>query len=85
MKNQKIHSFFRQRFLDTHIAINSEIKLIESDNGEAIGFIKKIGRLYLNLCEVMDNVNICYSFQVGAKTFNHFCFKLNLTCFLTCV
>lgn len=40
------------------------VKTIEAHEIEQITFIKAMSRLHDKLCEILDNINICYSFQV---------------------
>lgn len=58
---QKKHSFiFRQRFLN----LNRSVQTIEFYKSDQTDFVKTMAHLYNMLCEVMDDMNICYSFQV---------------------
>lgn len=57
------NNFFliRQKFISNRVAI---IKSISLNDGEIKDFIKKMSRLHDKLCEIMENVNLCCSFQV---------------------
>lgn len=52
--------FCRRRFLN----MGKTIQTIENETSNNIKFINSIARLHNVLCEVIDDMNICYSFQV---------------------
>lgn len=49
--------------MDSSILCN--MPFIKQKSTNPIAVIKRIGRLHDQLCNIMDNVNFIYSFQVG--------------------
>lgn len=53
-----------KRFLGSHNETETTIIELGSKAFDAKYFIKRVGQLHEKLCDIMTNVNFCYSFQV---------------------
>lgn len=62
LETNKIIVSNSERFLGRHDGTQTEI--IETIDVNAINFIRKMSFLYEQLCEISDEVNYCFSFQV---------------------
>lgn len=61
-------TFFRQRFL---LRKGPIVQKIEINSKDSIGFVKRMGELYENVCEIVDDVNGIFSIHVrDLKTFS---------------
>lgn len=58
--------FYRQQFL---LRKGPTVQLIEINSDDSIAFVKRMGELYENMCEIVDDINGIFSIHVRVAIF----------------